>query len=504
MTITAPAPTLAAPVARRPHFPWARVAPLLLALTAGLVYAWGVRNGQLHNYYSPAVKSMTESWKAFLWGGYDPAASITLDKLPGAFQVEALSARIFGYSSWSLLLPQVVESVLAVLVLYGMVRRWMGPVAGIVAAAAFATTPIVAALAHAEISDTLLTLLLILAADAWLRAVRAGRLGWLLLSGVWVGLAFQTKMVQAWGVLPALAVGYLLAAPGPLRRRLGHVGLAGVVTVAVSLYWVVLASVVPASMRPYIDGSTNNSAWSMVFDYNLFSRYETGASGVGWTYLLGSSVATQVGWLYPVALIGLALGLSGRRPRTDVVRAGFVMWGLWLAVHAVAFSEGRVAHSFYVVSVAPAVSALAGGGLVLMWRAYRRGGARRWVLPAAVVATVAWALYLSSRFPTFMPWLTPLVAVLGAVAAGLLVLVTFVVGRPKLRARLALVAVVATLGALLAAPATWAASTVDAAYSGSSIGPAAGPVAAFGPGGGGGGGGRFPGGAPGSIAHARP
>jgi hypothetical protein len=266
--------------------------------------------------------------------------------------------------------------------------------------------------------------------------------------------------------------------------------------VAVSLYWVVLASVVPASMRPYIDGSTNNSAWSMVFDYNLFSRYETGVSGVGWRYMLESSVATQVGWLYPVALIGLALGLSGRRPRTDVVRAGFVMWGLWLAVHAVAFSEGRVAHSFYVVSVAPAVSALAGGGLVLMWRAYRRGGVRRWVLPAAVVATVAWALYLSTRFPTFMPWLTPLVAVLGAVAAGLLVLVAFVVGRPKLRARLALVAVVATLGALLAAPATWAASTVDAAYSGSSIGPAAGPVAAFGPGGGGGGGGRFPGGAP--------
>jgi hypothetical protein len=168
------------------------------------------------------------------------------------------------------------------------------------------------------------------------------------------------------------------------------------------------------------------------------------------------------------------------------------MWGLWLAVHAVAFSEGRVAHSFYVVSVAPAVSALAGGGLVLMWRAYRQGGPRRWVLPAAVVATVAWALYLSSLFPTFMPWLTPLVAVLGVVAVGLLVLVTFVVGRPRLRARMALVAVVATMGALLAAPATWAASTVDAAYSGSSIGPAAGPVAAFGPGGGGGG--RFPGG----------
>src|SRR5205807_1580997 len=143
--------------------------------------------------------------------------------------------------------------------------RWLGPVAGIVAAAAFATTPIVAALAHAEISDTLLTLLLILAADAWQRALAGGRLGWLLLSGVWVGLAFQTKMVQAWGVLPALALVYLFAAPGAVRRRLGQVALAGIVTLAVSMSWIIMVLLTPVSARPYVDGSMDNSPLAMVF-----------------------------------------------------------------------------------------------------------------------------------------------------------------------------------------------------------------------------------------------
>jgi len=223
------------------------------------------------------VNSMSENWRAFCTRGYDPAASITLDTLPGAFMVEALSARVFGFSTWSILLPQVVETVVAILVLYGVVRRWLGPAAGLFAAAAFATTPIVAALAHAEISDTLLTLLLILAADACLRAVAGGRLGWLLLAGVWVGLAFQTKMVEAWGVLPALALVYLLAAPGRMRRRLGHVLLAGFVTFAVSMSWIVMVLLTPPSARPYVDGSLDNSPLAMVFEYNLLSRYGVGS-----------------------------------------------------------------------------------------------------------------------------------------------------------------------------------------------------------------------------------
>jgi 4-amino-4-deoxy-L-arabinose transferase-like glycosyltransferase len=473
---------------------WARPTLLLLTVAAAGVYALGLRNGQLHGYYAPAVRSMSESWWAFFYGGYDPAASITLDKLPGAFQIQALSARIFGFSTFSVLLPQVIESALTVLVLYAVVRRWMGPAAGILAAAAFATTPIVAALAHAQISDTLLTLLLVLAAYAWQRAVDSGRLRWLLLSGVWVGLAFQTKMVQAWGVLPALALGYLIAARGSLWRRVGHVAMAGVVTFAVSMWWIVLMLLVPASSRPYIDGSTDNSPLSMVFDYNLFGRYGSGAQSgpggpTGWSYMFGDGTAPQVGWLYPLALIGLVVGVwwRGRAPRTDVMRAGFLMWGLWFAVHAVAFSTGRVAHAFYVVAVAPAVAALAAGGLVMLWRAYRRGGWRRWFLPVAVASTVAWAGYLSSDTPTFMPWIRPAILALGLAGVVLLAAVGPVRRqrrRRHLAARMALAGGMLAAAAMLLPPTVWAASTVDSKYTGSPIGPAAGPAGEFGRGGG--------------------
>jgi 4-amino-4-deoxy-L-arabinose transferase-like glycosyltransferase len=312
---------------------------------------------------------MSESWRAFFYAGYDPAASITLDKLPGAFMVEALSARVFGFSTWSILLPQVVETVVAILVLYGVVRRWLGPAAGLFAAAAFATMPIVAALAHAEISDTLLTLLLILAADACLRAVAGG--SWA--GCCWLVFGSDSHSRRRWskhgGVLPALALVYLLAAPGRMRRRLGHAALAGVVTLAVSMSWIVMVLLTPASARPYVDGSLDNSPLAMVFEYNLLSRYGVGSDttvGFGvpgahgaWAFMIGDSVAPQVGWLYPLALIGLIAGVwwRGRAPRTDLVRAGFLMWALWFAVHAVAFSTGRVAHTFYVIAVAPAIAA---------------------------------------------------------------------------------------------------------------------------------------------------
>jgi 4-amino-4-deoxy-L-arabinose transferase-like glycosyltransferase len=471
---------------------WARPALLLLAVAAACVYAWGLNGDQLHGFYAPAVKSMTESWKAFFYGGYDPQASITLDKIPGAFMVQALSARIFGWHVWAVILPQVIEAVGTVLVLYRVVRRWRGAAAGLIAAAAYATMPVVAALARAQIVDTLLAFLLVLAADAWVRAVRTGRLRTLILSGVWVGLAFQAKMAQAWGVLPALAIGYFLAAPPSWPRRLGQLALAGVVAVAVSVSWIVPVMLVPAADRPYIDGSTDNSAWSMVFSYNLFSRYgEAGMNGpggaTGWRFMLDLSVAPQVGWLYPLAVIGLIAGIAlrGRARRTDLVRAGFVMWGVWLLVHAVALSTGRVAHTFYVVATAPAVAALAAGGVASMWAAYRRGGWLRALLPVSIALTILWTWCVSRNFAGFMPWAVP-VAVVAAVA-GLALLLAVPELRKRARARgsmattrrttgrLALIGGVLTIASVLVTPAAWAASTVDSQYRGSNIAPAAGP-----------------------------
>jgi 4-amino-4-deoxy-L-arabinose transferase-like glycosyltransferase len=209
---------------------------------------------------------------------------------------------------------------------------------------------------------------------------------------VWVGLAFQAKMVQAWGVLPAFAIGYLVAAPASVRRRLAQLGLAGLVCAAVSGIWIVLVLLTPSSSRPYVDGSLDNNPLAMVFEYNLSARYGVSSDAAvsfgvpggpaatdstNWQFMFRDGVASQVGWLYPLALLGLVVGLvvRWRAPRTDRARAGYLMWGLWLLVYAVAFSAGRVAHTFYVVAVAPAVAALAAGGLVALWAAYRRRAA---------------------------------------------------------------------------------------------------------------------------------
>ncbi|MGK4583847.1 ArnT family glycosyltransferase [Kitasatospora sp. HPMI-4] len=281
--LTAPPRTAAAPPGGR-RAPWrspdgqpgyARPALLGIAALAAVLYAWDINHSQYHAFYADAVRSMTESWKAFFFGSFDPANTITLDKLPGFLWPQALSARLFGFHPWALTLPQVIEGVLAVLVLYRVVRRWAGANAGLLAAAAFTLTPVAAGLFRTAVEDAAFTLLLLLAADAAQRAAQSGRLRPLLLSGVWVGLAFQTKMLEAWAVLPALAAVYLVSAPVTLRRRFGHVALAGLVTVAVSASWMLAVTLTPAKDRPYVDGTTDNSAFSMVVGYNFLNRFSS-------------------------------------------------------------------------------------------------------------------------------------------------------------------------------------------------------------------------------------
>ncbi|MEU6221335.1 glycosyltransferase family 39 protein [Streptomyces sp. NPDC047022] len=219
---------------------------------------------------------MSESWKAFFFGSYDPQSTITLDKVPGFLWPQALSVRLFGFHIWALTLPQALEGVLSVLVLYRAVRRWAGVHAGLLAAVAFTATPVLAGLFRTTAEDPAFTLLLLLAADATQRAVLNGRLRSLLAAGGWVGLAFQAKMLEAWAVFPAIGLAYLVAAAPELRHRLVRVLLAGLVAVAVSASWVLLVTAMPGRDRPYIDGSTDNSAVSMVFRYNFLDRFTSG------------------------------------------------------------------------------------------------------------------------------------------------------------------------------------------------------------------------------------
>jgi len=209
---------------------WARPLLLLIAAGAGLAYAWSIGSDNLEIYYAAAARSMSMSWRNFFFGGFDPAGTITLDKLPGAFWVQALSVRLFGVHVWAIVAPQVVEGVLAVLVLYRAVRRLSGPAAGLIAALVLAASPATVVLNRGNVSDTLMTLLLVLAADSVVTALVEDRPRHLLLAAVWVGLAFQAKMLQAWLVLPALALPYLVAASGKLTRRARWLVAAGALT----------------------------------------------------------------------------------------------------------------------------------------------------------------------------------------------------------------------------------------------------------------------------------
>ncbi|MFI7320085.1 glycosyltransferase family 39 protein [Streptomyces venezuelae] len=276
---------------------WARPALLGIAALAALLYTWNITSSGFAPYYSMAARSMSVSWEAFLFTSLDPSATLTLDKIGGFLWPQALSARIFGFHAWALTLPQCVMGVISVLVMYRLVRRWQGPAAGLLAAGLLTVTPVTASLFGLAMLDASVIMCLVLAADQYQRAVRSARLRSLLLCGLWIGLGFQAKMMEAWVVVPALFVGYVVAAPVRLRRRLGQLALAGTLMFAVSLSWVALMTFTPERDRPYADGSTGNSAAAMVFGYNGFNRLHAGlvdgAAPVSSNGLWGSGGTTR-------------------------------------------------------------------------------------------------------------------------------------------------------------------------------------------------------------------
>jgi 4-amino-4-deoxy-L-arabinose transferase-like glycosyltransferase len=433
----------AQPISLTPQPPWVRPTLLAIAALAGLAYAWGMNGAALEAFYGAAARSMSLSWHNFFFGAFDPADTVSVDKIPGSLWPQALLMRIVGFHVWAVVLPQVIEGVLTVLVLFRAVRRLAGPLAGITAAAVLAVSPVTVALNRGNVADSLLILLLVLAADATSAALLSGRLRTLLLAGVWVGLAFQTKMAVAWLVLPALAGAYLLAAPAPSRTRLAHLALAGLMTLAVSLSWMTVVSLVPAHDRPYVDGTQNNSVFSQTFQYNGTARLggsnvfagaghpaaflvhlseassaPTHKSHAGPTRLLSGVFGRDDGWLLPAALIAALSVLYTRRRagRRDPLRACVVLWGAWLLILAAFFSAGGYPNSYYVAALSPATGALCGVGLALAW-ANRSAPAARYGLAAAVLCSIGYGIYLLHGGTGVPGWLVPLAIVAGALAA---------------------------------------------------------------------------------------
>jgi 4-amino-4-deoxy-L-arabinose transferase-like glycosyltransferase len=492
-TIDSPLPKLALRPLRRgrervAEQPWVRPALIALLVVTAVAYLWNLgASGDANSFYAAAVQAGTKSWKAFFFGSLDSSSFITTDKPPASIWVMALSGRIFGFSSWSMLVPQALEGVAAVALLYASIRRWFGPAAGLLAGATLALTPVAALMFRFNNPDALLVLALVASAYCLTRALERGATRWIVATGALIGFAFLAKMGQAFLVVPGFGAAYLLAAPTTLRRRIGG-ALAGLAALIVSGgWWVAIVAALPASSRPFIDGSPDNNIFNLIFGYNGLQRLFGGGGGPaggggGGANFSGSSgtlrlfndvMGGQASWLLPAAVAALAAGLwvTRRAPRTDRTRAALIAWGGWLLVTAAVFSYSQgIIHTYYAVALAPAIAALVAIGVRLLWA--HRESVRARVSAAVVVAgTGAWSYVLLERTPSWHPWLRVVVLAASVIApAALLASV-----RPGPRARrTGLVAVVAAVLACLTGPAAYAVQTMTSTHAGSV--PSAGPT----------------------------
>ena len=275
------APALPTPPERPADPRWARPALIVLLAATAVLYLWGLgASGWANSFYSAAVQAGSQSWKALFFGSFDAANLITVDKPPASLWVMGLSARLFGVSSWSILVPQALMGVATVGVLYAAVRRWFGAAAGLIAGAVLALTPVAALMFRFNNPDAMLVLL----HDR--RGVRDGPRGrrrrppgGCSSRPPLIGLAFLTKMLQAYLVLPGFVLMYLVAAPTSLRRRFGQLLAALGVLVVSSGWWVAVVELWPASSRPFVGGSQNNSVLDLLFGYNGFGRLTGNETG---------------------------------------------------------------------------------------------------------------------------------------------------------------------------------------------------------------------------------
>jgi 4-amino-4-deoxy-L-arabinose transferase-like glycosyltransferase len=452
----------------------ARIAVGALLFVTAALYLWNLgASGWANAYYSAAAMAGSQSWLAFLFGSFDAGNAITVDKTPASLWVMSLSVRLFGLSSWSILVPQALMGVAAVGVLYATVARVAGRLAGSVAAAILAFTPVATLMFRFNNPDALLVLLLIAAAYATTRALERASTRWLVLAGTLVGFAFLAKMLQAFLVIPAFTLVYLWAAPTSLRRRILQVGAAAVAVVVSAGWFVALVVLWPAATRPFIGGSQTNSIIDLMLGYNGLGRIsgdEVGrvgggspfSDGVGLFRMFEGEVGTEIAWLLPLALLAIAAIFAARRSssRTDPLRAQGILWGGWLILTGLVFSLMQgIFHEYYTVALAPAIGALVGIVLALAWR-HRGDGFVRVAAAAAVAGSIGWTIHLLSLSPSWNPWLVPLLLGIGVAAVALIVVA------PIVQPRLAPAALAASVAALLMVPVIASVATAATPESG--------------------------------------
>jgi 4-amino-4-deoxy-L-arabinose transferase-like glycosyltransferase len=481
----------------------------ILALALALRLWWLDRNGFGTEYYSAAVRSMLMSWHNFFFNSFDPAGYVSIDKPPLTFWVQAASGWLFGYSGLSILVPQALEGLASVLILYHLVQRRFGAAAALVAALLLAITPVSVAADRSSNTESLLILVLLCAAWALIRATERGSARLLVLSLALVGVAFNIKMAVAFVLAPVLVLIYFVGAPVPLTRRVAQLGLAGVVALVVSLSWAVAYDIPAPADRPFAGGTKTNSMVELAVWGNGLDRFRpnegrirraqlaqqapaatTDGNGnapqrarrmfdnvpAGPLRLADRHLAGQFAWWLPFALIGAFAAFARaplRRPPEPTQR-DVALWLGWALLYGAVFSfDSGIFHAYYLSLLAPPLAALTGIGLVELWRRYRAGTllpshrTGSLLLPAAIAATAAWQIYLeygaldwpadgSTPWP-HLDWRAWLFAVL---AIGALVSCGGLIAAREAAPRVAATALAIGAIALLVTPAAWALSPV--------------------------------------------
>lgn len=464
-----------------------RIALCALLVGTAALYLWNLSaNGWANEFYAAAVQAGSVSWKAFIFGSSDAANSITVDKPPLFLWPMELSVRLFGFNSWSMLVPQALIGVAGVALLWWTVRRNAGPTAAFIAGLVLALVPIYASMCRYNNPEPMMLLLMIASVWAVLEAVRDGRIRWLVLSGLFVGLGFLTKQLEALIAVPALGATYLLCGPPALAVRLRQLGIAAAAAILGGGWWVALAELWPVSSRPWIGGSPSNSFLELTFGYNGLDRI-TGkhagnspmaslakdnplASQQGFGRMFSSIIGGQISWLLAAALVltVTAAVVLRKAPRTDLERACVIGFGGWLLIVWLLFDfmtgKGGMFSPYYTVALAPAIAAQVGLGAAVVWR-HRETRWARGLCAALVLGTGVWAVVVLAREPGFVPWLRWVIVAVAVLAAAI-----WMSGRYREAG------VVATAVAVLAGPLAFCVDTTGHGTHGGL--PLAGPTAA--------------------------
>lgn len=500
---------------------WSYLALLGILLLSAFLHFCQISNNGLGNiYYASTVKSMMMSWHNFFFVAYEPGGFIAMDKPPVSLWLQTASAELFGLNGFSLVLPLALAGIVSVAVLYHLVQRTFGIPAGLLAALFLALMPVSVVASRATTMDGLLSLDVLLAGWAVIKAAETGSVRWLLVSAMILGIGFNIKMMEAYLILPTYILLYALAAPRRRRVRALHLVLAIAVILIVSFSWSAIVDSFPASQRPYVGSSGNDTEIGLGLGYNGVERpleailglavsgvshASTGANVIGELYALSggptrllTTLGDQVSWLLPLAIIGLFASLWHKREeplegqkrdrRLSRQQQAFIFWSVWFIMQAIFFTLDVLVQSYYLVMLAPSVAAMASIGLVGLWHDYRKPGWRGWLLPLAFILEALLQASLIAPFPAYNSWLTPLVLVA-------LVLVALVLIWLRIRgmrsapsaseehmdqrsraSSISLSRIVTVIGAIavLLGPALWSIATTEHAANG--LVPVAGPV----------------------------